>query len=68
MTNGEAPVEIKQAAAQGNIVTSLAGFSVLYNNLDNRKDPTTGYYANYKQDVAGLGGQSDFLRETFDAR
>jgi outer membrane protein insertion porin family len=68
LTNGEAPVEIKQAAAQGNIVTSLAGFSVLYNNLDNRKDPTTGYYATYKQDVAGLGGQSDFLRETFDAR
>ena len=68
LTNGEAPLEIKQAAAQGNIVTSLAGFSVLYNNLDNRKDPTTGYYATYKQDVAGLGGQSDFLRETFDAR
>ena len=49
LTNGEAPVEIKQAAAQGNIVTSLAGFSVLYNNLDNRKDPTTGYYANYNR-------------------
>ena len=68
LTNGEAPVEIKQAAAQGNIVTSLAGFSVLYNNLDNRKDPTTGWYLNYKQDFAGLGGQSDFIRETFDAR
>ena len=23
---------------------------------------------NYKQDVAGLGGQSEFIRETFDAR
>ena len=30
LTNGEAPVEIKQAAAQGNIVTSMAGFSILY--------------------------------------
>ena len=68
LSNGEAPVEIKQAAAQGNIVTSLAGFSLLYNNLDNRKDPTTGWYVNYKQDFAGLGGQSDFIRETFDAR
>ena len=68
MSNGEAPVEIKQAAAQGAIVTSLAGFSLLYNNLDNRKDPTTGWYVNYKQDFAGLGGQSDFIRETFDAR
>ena len=68
LTNGEAPVEIKQAAAQGAIVTSLAGFSLLFNNLDNRKDPTTGYVVNYKQDVAGLGGQSQFIRETLDAR
>ena len=68
LSNGEAPVALKQAAAQGNIVTSLAGFSLLYNTLDNRKDPTTGWYVNYKQDFAGLGGQSDFIRETFDAR
>ena len=68
MTNGEAPVEIKQAAAQGNIVTSMAGFSVLFNNIDDRKNPTTGYVINYKQDFAGLGGQSEFIRETFDAR
>ena len=68
LSNGEAPVEIKQAASEGNIVTSLAGFSILFNNLDSRKDPTTGWAVNYKQDVAGLGGQSDFVRETFDAR
>ena len=68
LTNGEAPVEIKQAAAQGNIVTSMAGFSVLFNNIDDRKNPTTGYAINYKQDIAGLGGQSEFIRETFDAR
>ena len=68
MTNGEAPVEIKQAAAQGNIVTSMGGFSVLFNNIDGRKNPTTGYAVNFKQDVAGLGGQSEFVRETFDAR
>ena len=68
LSNGEAPVEIKQAAAQGNIITSLAGFSLLYNNIDDRKNPTTGFYVNYKQDVAGLGGQSEFLRETFEAR
>jgi outer membrane protein insertion porin family len=68
LTNGEAPVEIKQAAARGAIITSLAGFSFIYNNLDNRKDPTTGYFVTYKQDFAGLGGQSDFIRETVDAR
>jgi outer membrane protein insertion porin family len=68
LSNGEAPVEIKQAAAQGNLVTSLVGFSILYNNLDNRKDPTSGWFVNFKQDIAGVGGQSDFLRETIDAR
>ncbi len=68
LSNGEAPVEIKQAAAQGNIVTSMAGFSLIYNNLDNPKSPTTGWALNYKQDVAGLGGQSEFIRESFDAR
>ncbi len=50
------------------MVTSLAGFSLVYNTLDNRKDPTTGAYAIYKQDFAGVGGQSDFIRETFDGR
>jgi outer membrane protein insertion porin family len=68
LTNGEAPVEIKQAAARGNLVTSLAGYTFLFNNLDNRKDPTSGYFVTYKQDIAGLGGQSDFVRETLDAR
>jgi outer membrane protein insertion porin family len=68
LANGEAPVEIKQAAAQGAIVTSLAGFSFIYNTLDNRKDATTGFFVTYKQDVAGLGGQSNFFRETLDAR
>ena len=68
LTNGEAPVEIKQAAAQGAIVTSLVGFAMSYNTLDNRKNPTSGWYATYKQDFAGVGGQSDFIRETMDAR
>jgi outer membrane protein insertion porin family len=68
LTNGEAPVEIKQAAAQGTIITSMVGFSVNYSTLDNRKDPTNGLYAVYKQDFAGVGGDSDFVRETLDAR
>ena len=68
LDNGEAPVEIKQAAAQGAVVTSLGRLLAPLQHLDNRKDPTTGCYVNYKQEFAGLGGQSDFIRETFDAR
>ena len=35
------------ARAQVAVVTSLLGFSLLYSNLDNRKDPTSGYIATY---------------------
>jgi len=68
LTNGEAPVEIKQAASQGAVTTSLLGFAFSYNTLDNHKDPTSGWAASFKQDFAGVGGQSDFIRETLDAR
>ena len=68
MTNGEVSTAIKETAAQGAITTSLVGYSVIWDTLDNRKDPTRGWYANFHQDVAGLGGQSQFVRETFDGR
>jgi outer membrane protein insertion porin family len=68
LTNGEASLALKQAAAQGLVMTSLFGYSLIYNSLDNNKNPTSGLYANFKQDVAGAGGQSKFLRETFDSR
>jgi outer membrane protein insertion porin family len=68
LTDGEASIAIKEAAAQGTIVTSLVGYSLIYDTLDNRKNPTNGYLLNFHQDVAGLGGQSEFVRETFDGR
>jgi outer membrane protein insertion porin family len=68
LTNGEASLAIKQSAAEGVQLTSLAGFSLVYNTLDDNKNPTTGVIASYKQDVAGLGGDSKFIRETFDGR
>jgi outer membrane protein insertion porin family len=68
LTNGEASLALKNAANQGLIITSLIGYSLIYNTLDNNKNPTSGFYANFKQDVAGAGGQSRFIRETFDAR
>ena len=67
LTNGEASLALKQAASQGVIITSLAGFSLIYNTLDNNKNPSSGLIATYKQDVAGLGGNSQFFRETFDS-
>jgi outer membrane protein insertion porin family len=68
LTNGEASLALKQAALQGVTITSLIGFSLIYNTLDNPKNPSDGIYANYKQEFAGLGGQSEFARETGDLR
>ncbi len=66
MTNGEASLAVKQA--QGSTLTSMAGYSLAYNSLDNRKNPTNGVYAEFRQDVAGLGGDSHFIRTTGDLR
>ena len=36
--------------------------------LDDRKLPSSGIYAILSQDIAGLGGQSHFLRETAEGK
>jgi outer membrane protein insertion porin family len=68
LNNGEASIAIKQAASQGLLLTSLVGYSLIYDTLDNRKDPSKGLFVNFHQDIAGAGGDSDFLRETIDGR
>ena len=49
-------------------MTSLVGYSLIWDSIDDRKNPTSGIYANFHQDIAGLGGQSQFVRETFDGK
>jgi outer membrane protein insertion porin family len=66
LTNGEASVALKQA--QGDWVTSMVGYTLSYNTLDNPRDPHQGWKADLKQDFAGVGGNSEFLRTTVDVR
>lgn len=66
LTNGEASIALKQA--QGDWVTSMVGYTLSYNSLDNPRDPHGGIHAELKQDFAGVGGNSDFLRTTGDLR
>jgi outer membrane protein insertion porin family len=68
LTNGEASVAIKDQAARGQQITSLVGYSLIWDSLDNRKNPTQGAFATFHQDIAGLGGDSRFIRETVDGR
>ena len=64
--NGEASLALKEAT--GTTMTSLVGYTLAYNTLDNNKNPKNGIYAELKQDIAGLGGDSRFIRTTGEAR
>jgi outer membrane protein insertion porin family len=48
--------------AIGNRTTSLAGFSLIYDDRDNRLRPTRGQSFVLNQDFAGLGGSVRYLR------
>jgi outer membrane protein insertion porin family len=66
--DGEASLAIKSAVAQGDAWTSLIGYTLAFNTLDNNKAPTAGLYAELRQDFAGVGGDVSFLRTTGDMR
>lgn len=66
LTNGEASLALKQAV--GTTVTSLFGYTLSYNSIDNVKSPTGGILAELRQDIAGAGGTERFLRTTGDVR
>jgi len=59
---------VRLSLDQGPVLTSLAGYSLIYNTLDNNRAPTQGIRAELKQELAGLGGDVNFIRSTGDAR
>jgi outer membrane protein insertion porin family len=46
----------------GDFVTSMASQDLAYDRLDNRLEPTTGYFLAAGTDFAGLGGDIKFFR------
>jgi outer membrane protein insertion porin family len=66
--NGETSLPVRIALANGATVTSLVGYTMTYNTLDNNRSPTSGLYAELKQDFAGVGGDVNFIRSTADVR
>lgn len=50
--------------AIGTRTTSSAGYSIVFDNLDNRIRPTKGTRFLFSQDFAGLGGSVRYLRTT----
>ncbi len=66
--DGEASAATKQLVDSGPAIVSLAGYSVIYNTVDNNRNPTRGVLAEVRQDFAGLGGDVNFIRTVGDAR
>jgi outer membrane protein insertion porin family len=58
----------RQIANNGPALTSLVGYTLTYNSLDNLRNPTKGMLLELKQDFAGVGGDVNFIRSTFDSR
>ncbi|MBN8921414.1 MAG: BamA/TamA family outer membrane protein, partial [Rhizobiales bacterium] len=59
---------LRQAADRGAVLTSLVGYTLAFNSLDNNKNPTKGIFAELKQDFAGVGGDVNFIRTTGEVR
>ena len=66
--DGEASLAVRRELAQGTVITSLVGYDLAYNTLDNNRNPTSGLLAVLKQDFAGVGGDVQYIRTTTDIR
>lgn len=64
--NGEASLAIKDAS--GSRLTSMLGYTLTYNTLDNVRDPRAGFFTEFKQDFAGLGGDSSYVRSSIESK
>jgi outer membrane protein insertion porin family len=68
LADGEASLPVRAELAQGQTFTSAPGYGIVYNSLDNNKNPTNGIYFNFGQDFAGVGGDTAYMKTTADFR
>ncbi|MCC6889979.1 MAG: outer membrane protein assembly factor BamA [Hyphomicrobiales bacterium] len=66
--DGEASLAVRKELAQGPVITSLVGYDLVYNTLDNNRNPTSGMITIVKQDFAGVGGDVQYIRTTGELR
>jgi outer membrane protein insertion porin family len=66
--DGEASLPIRQELARGRTLTSMLGYTLTYNTLDNNKNPTEGLLIDFRQDFAGVGGDVKYLKTAMDAK
>jgi outer membrane protein insertion porin family len=68
LADGEASLPVRAELAEGQTFTSAPGYGIVYNSLDNNKNPTNGMYFNFGQDFAGAGGDTAYMKTTMDFR
>ena len=55
------------ARASGSRVTSLFGYSLSWNRLDDIREPSNGFRVGFNQDFAGIGGDVRYVRSEIQA-
>ena len=63
-----AALPVRLELADGPVMTSLVGYTLTYNTLDNVNSPTSGLLAKITNDFAGVGGDVNFIRTTGEVR
>jgi len=66
--DGEATLPVRIELANGPVLESIVGYSLAYNTLDNNKSPTSGFYGEIRQDIAGVGGDVNYIRSSIETR
>lgn len=66
--DGEASLPVRRELANGKTLTSMVGYTLNYNTLDNNKNPTDGLLIDLRQDYAGVGGDVTYLRSSGDLK
>lgn len=67
-TNNVATVSPAIVADEGSELTSSIGFTYRYDRRNSRAAPTAGYVLTFTGDLAGLGGDAQYLRTTATGR
>jgi outer membrane protein insertion porin family len=65
---GQASLPVRKELANGAALTSAIGYSLTYNTLDNNKNPTDGLLIDFRQDLAGIGGNVSYLKSQVDGK
>jgi len=68
VADGEASLAVRKELAAGPVNVSLVGYTLSYNTLDNNRAPTSGIFAELRQDFAGVGGDVNFIRTAVEGR